>query len=190
MVKNMLNLETLDLGQLHERLILLKSAIVEEEVDEEPVVAPQTAWSLPGFGPGARVATGFGHVPVEALRLRDPIKTRDGRFLPVKHIDTIRLDRRFLLTHPDAQPVEIPKHSLAANAPSRDLLMSGAQKIRVPGQLNQTVGKPAKECAGLGKVQRKYHGYFTYHVFHCAEPCVASVDGLWVDLDPRQLSGV
>lgn len=180
----MLNLETLDLVRLQERLVLLKSERIEEEA---PPVATQMAWSLPGFGQGARVVTGFGNVPVEALRLRDPVKTRDGRFLPVKHIDTIRLDRRFLLTHPDAQPVEIPKHSLAQNAPTRDVLMSGEQKIRLPGQINQTIGKPAKVFAGLGRVQRKYQGYFTYYVFHCGEACVASVDGLWVDVEPKQL---
>ncbi|MDP5086386.1 MAG: Hint domain-containing protein [Yoonia sp.] len=180
----MLNLEDLDLGQLRERLVLLRSAIVE---DEELSAEREAIWTLPGFGAGARVATGFGQVPVEALRLRDPVKTRDGLFLQVKHIDTIRLDRRFLLTHPDAQPVEIPKNSLAANAPNRDVLLSGGQKIRLPGRLDQTVGKPAKDCAGVGKVQRKHQGYFTYYVFHCGEPCVASVDGLWVDIDPTQL---
>lgn len=183
----MLNLETLDLGQLRQRLAQLQSAI---EADEEPAVETDVPWSLPGFGPGARVATGFGPVPVEVLRLRDPVKTRDGRFLPVKHIDTIRLDRRFLLTHPDAQPVEIPKHGLAQNIPNRDVLMSGAQKIRLPGHLDQSVGKVAKDCAGLGRVQRKYQGYFNYHIFHCGEPCVVSIDGLWVDVDPRQLAAL
>jgi hypothetical protein len=145
-------------------------------------------WSLPGFGAGARVTTAFGYVPVEALRLRDPIKTRDGRFLVVQHIDKVQLDRRFLLTHPEAQPIAIPKNGLAAAVPSQAILMSGSVRIQAPGRFYQAAGKLVTDYLGLGKVERKLHGYFTYYVFHCGAPCTVSIDGLWVDLDPASLS--
>ncbi len=154
---------------------------------EEPSIAPPKPWSLPGFGAGACVTTAFGFVPVEALRRRDPVKTRDGRFLEVQHVDTVRLDRRFLLTHPDAQPIAIAKNRLAANIPNQTILMSGCQKIRSPGQFDQVSGKMAADYVDLGRAERKCHGYFTYYVFHCGEPCIVNVNGLWVDLDPDSL---
>lgn len=156
----------------------------------EQTNATKMPWSLPGFGAGARVSTGLGNVPVEALRLRDPVRTRDGRFLAVKHIDTIRLDRRFLLTHPDAQPVEIPRNALAPNVPNQAILLSGRQRFLQPRRHDQTSGIMAIDAVGMGTVQRKFHGYFTYYVFHCGEPCMVSIDGIWVDLDPANLKGL
>lgn len=155
---------------------------------EEPSTEAEQPWSLPGFGAGAIVTTAFGYVPVEALRLHDPVKTRDGRFLEVKHVDKVRLDRRFLLTHPDAQPIAIAKNGLAAAVPNNTVLMSGCQKIRSPGHFDQLTGKPAVDYVDLGRAERKYHGYFTYHVFHCGEPCVVNINGLWVDLEPDSLT--
>lgn len=157
-----------------------------EEVEQS--VRPNRPWSLPGFGAGARVVTAFGYVQVEALRLRDPVKTRDGRFLEVQHIDKVQLDRRFLLTHPDAQPIEIVKDRLAATIPNKTILLSGCQMIRPPGQFDQGPGKSAEDYVDLGRAERKFHGYFTYHVFHCGEPCVVDINGLWVDLDPKALN--
>ncbi|WP_439154624.1 Hint domain-containing protein [Yoonia sp.] len=171
---------------LQDRQVLRDSAPVNAREQTNVTTMP---WSLPGFGAGARVSTGFGTVPVEALRIRDPVKTRDGRFLVVKHVDTIRLDRRFLLNHPDAQPIEIPKNALALNVPNQTILVSGRQRFFLPGRYDQTPGTMAFDFVGIGRVQRKFHGYFTYYVFHCGEPCMASIDGLWVDLDPANLRG-
>jgi hypothetical protein len=152
-----------------------------------PVIAEKLGWALPGFGAGARVSTSFGHVPVEALRRRDEIRTTEGRFLRVQYIDTVRLDRRFLLTHPDAHPVVIHKNGFGPSIPSQTILVSGCQKIRSPKRFDQTSGRNAEDFVGQNNIMRKYHGYFTYYVFHCGQPCTASVDGLWVDLDPDAL---
>ncbi|SDZ20497.1 Hint domain-containing protein [Jannaschia faecimaris] len=150
---------------------------------KESPVATKRTWSLPGFGPGARVTTAFGDVPVEALRRRDPIKTRDGRFLGVQHLDIVRLDRRYLLTHPDAQPIEIQKDGLAPKIPIRTILMSGAQKISPLGRFDQVSAEIAADYVELGRAERKLHGYFTYYVFHCGERCTVNIDGIWIDLD-------
>ena len=155
---------------------------------KKPSNGTKRPWSLSGFGAGARVTTAFGYVPVEALRRRDPVKTRDGRFLKVQHTDTVRLDRRFLLTHPDAQPIAIVKNGFATSVPNQTILMSGCQKIRPPGQFDQLPGKRAVDYVDLGRAEHKYHGYFTYYVFHCGEPCTVNLNGLWVDIDPDALA--
>lgn len=154
---------------------------------KEPPVVTKSSWSLPGFGAGARVATAFGNVPVEVLRHGDPIKTQDGRFLKVEHVDAVRFDRRYLLTHPEAQPIAIRKNGLASEIPSQTILMSGCQKISPIGRFNQPTVKVAADYIELGRAERKPHGYFTYYVFHCGEQCAVNISGIWIDLDPDSL---
>jgi hypothetical protein len=157
--------------------------------NQQPPQRPGETWRFPGFGAGALVETGFGLVPVEALRLRDPVKTRDGRFVNVAHIDKIRFDRRYLLTHPDAQPVMIKKDTFSPGVPSRPTLVSGAQRISTTGHFDGVSGRGAADYIGQGRAERALHGYFTYYVFHCGQRCTANVNGLWVDIDPAPLSG-
>ncbi|MFT7146096.1 MAG: hypothetical protein ACJASZ_000970, partial [Yoonia sp.] len=147
---------------------------------KEPPVVTKRSWSLPGFGAGARVATAFGNVPVEVLRRGDPIKTQDGRFLKVEHVDAVRFDRRYLLTHPEAQPIAIRKNGLAPAIPSQTILMSGCQKISPIGRFNQPTVKVAADYIELGRAERKPHGYFTYYVFHCGEQCAVNINGIWI----------
>lgn len=153
---------------------------------EKPIVQVEASqdWRIPGFGAGARVETSFGHVPIEALRKRDPVRTSDGRFVKVQFVDEIRLDRRFLLTHPEAQPITIPKDVLAPLSPNRDIRVSGAQVIKTPGRMDQANGKSAQDLIGQRRIRRELAGYFTYYVFHCGEPCTVSIDGMWFDIVP------
>lgn len=151
---------------------------------KEPSIRTTRSWSLPGFGAGTRIATAFGYVPIEVLRLGDPIKTQDGRFLKVKHVDKVRLDRRYLLTHPEAQPIAIRKNGLAPSIPSQTTLMSGSQRISPIGRFDQLSVKVAADYIELGRAERKPHGYFTYYVFHCGEHCAININGIWIDLDP------
>ena len=168
------------------RKIAAQCGSVEAPPKKQPTV-PEKTWSLPGFGAGARVATAFGHVPVEVLRRGDPVKTQDGRFLKVVHVGTVRLDRRYLLTHPEAQPIAIRKNGLAPAIPSQTVLMAGCQKISPHGRFNQVSADIAQDYIGLGKAERKPHGYFTYYVFHCGEQCTVNINGIWIDLDPDSL---
>ena len=154
---------------------------------KEASVTPERSWSLPGFGAGARVETSIGPLPIEALRRRDTVKTREGRTMQVHHVDAIRLDRRFLLTHPDAQPVELQKNALAPGCPSDTILLSGAQKMSRGAGRGQPPVMDAADCIELGKAERRLHGYFTYYLFHCGEPCTVNINGLWVHLDPESL---
>ena len=157
--------------------------------NHQPPQRPGEAWRFPGFGAGALVETAFGQVPVEALRLRDPVKTREGNFLNVAHVDMIRFDRRYLLTHPDAQPVAIRKDAFSPGVPCKTTLLSGAQRISTTGHFDGISGRGAAEYISQGRAERALHGYFTYYVFHCGRRCTARVNGLWVDLDPAPMTG-
>lgn len=154
------------------------SSLIETPVEEQ-------VWSIPGFGAGARVQTSFGLVPVEALRVGDPIKTGSGHFLRTQYVDEIRLDRRFLLTHPDSQPVAIPKDAFGPSCPSQNICVSGAQEVMVPGRFDQMQGTTAVELIGQRRIYRNLSGYFNYYVFHCGEPCTVCIDGLWVSIEPN-----
>jgi len=178
---------TQDLSQLS-----MLERIAAQTKQAEPVAKPaaQTAapidWAMPGFGAGARVETSFGHVPVEALRRRDPVRTSDGRFLKVQAIDEFRLERRFLLTHPEAQPITIPQNVFAPGSPNREIRVSGAQVIKTPGRMDQADGKTVDALLGQRHIRREMVGYFTYYVFHCGEPCTVSVDGMWFQVVPSK----
>lgn len=153
-----------------------------------PVVDPQPVdvqdWTMPGFGPGARVETSFGHVPIEALRRRDPVRTKSGRFVKVQSVEAFKLDRRFLLNHPQAQPVTIPKNAFGAGCPDIDVLVSGAQTMMLPFRYDERDGSSAESLIGQRNVLRKFTGYFTYYVIDCGEPCTAHISGLWANIMP------
>jgi len=87
------------------------------------------------------------------------VRTSDGRFLKVQVVDEIRLDRRFLLTHPEAQPVTIPRDVFAPHSPNRDVRLSGAQVIKTPGRMDQADGKTAHDLIGQRRIRREQTGY-------------------------------
>jgi len=156
--------------------------VAEPEIDLDVVEQPsvEKLWDFAGFGPKSRILTSFGYVPMEALRRRDPIKTFDGRFLEVEKVDEIRLDRRYLIDHPEAQPIRLPKNSVGGVAPNTDLYVSGAQKLRSTDRTGETV--TAEDMIGRAGIMRKSHGYFTYYRFHCGQACTVQIDGLWCEI--------
>ena len=146
----------------------------------EPVV--EKDWAMSGFGAKCRVMTSFGLVPIEALRRRDPIKTKSGRFVEIEKIDTIRFDRRFLITHPEAHPISIPTGALGGTYPNQPMLVSGGQRVHVPTRFDQKTGQKASELIDRGNIARKPHGYFTYYVISCAQPETVNINGLWFEI--------
>ena len=84
-------------------------------------------WTLPGFGGKSRVLTSFGHLPIEALRRNDPLKTSSGSYTKVTWIDSIGLDAEFLSSHSQAQPIYIPAGSFGGiKAGFRYAVVAGA----------------------------------------------------------------
>lgn len=161
-----------------------KTKPIEADREENDKLVNERVWSLPGFVAGARVQTSFGSVPVEALRVGDPIKTRAGSLLKVVYADKIRLDRRFLLTHPEAQPIAIPKDAFGANCPGKNICVSGAQEVWQSDRFDQSQGTAAVKLIGQRHIYRDLRGCVDYFVFHCIEPCTVCIDGLWVNVKP------
>lgn len=192
MVSELVEIERADavmrrVDQMHanmlQRIAAKTKAIPEESHWKKEPVAEQV-WSIPGFGTGARVQTSFGLVPVELLRVGDPLKTKAGHFLKVAYVDKIRLDRRFLLTHPEAQPITIPKDAFGAGSPCKNMCLSGAQEIVQPDRFDQKMGTRASSFVGQRRIARNLSGYFDYFVFHCIEPCTVCVNGIWASIKP------
>jgi hypothetical protein len=143
----------------------------------------QVQWNLPGFGGKVRVGTAFGDLPIEALRLRDELRTLSGRIARVEWIDKIHLDENFIAKHPSARPVRIAANAFGAGKPMWDLVVSPAQSVcpeahaatrfLAASDLNPAFGASRVQSAGL-----------TYYRFHCGEPVVVRVEGVWVKVQP------
>ena len=84
-------------------------------------------WNLPGFAIGVRVGTMFGDLPIEALRVRDEVRTACGKIVRVQWIDKIHLDEEFLSKQPSAQPVRIPANAFGQGRPMQDMVVSPQQ---------------------------------------------------------------
>ncbi|MGB7243207.1 MAG: Hint domain-containing protein [Sulfitobacter sp.] len=142
-------------------------------------------WSLPGFHPRARVLTSFGQLPVEALRLRDLVKTQSGRFLPVQWIDKVTLDADFLERHPQAQPISIPQNAFGQSVPAAAFMVSPGQVVKMPASIMNGDMKLAKDLVGRTHIRRASQASVTYFMFHCGADTSVSVEGVWCKCAPR-----
>jgi len=144
----------------------------------------QEAWMIPGLSGKSKIATSFGHLPIEALRRNDPVKTSDGQYLKVTWLKKIGLDSSFLAEHPEAQPMSIPKNCFGPSMPSSDLLLSPGQAIQILRPAGFDTYKAAS-LSGQSMISPRPHSQITYYVFGCEKPCAVHVDGLWCCLDAK-----
>jgi hypothetical protein len=86
------------------------------------------------FMAGTGIATQSGEVAVEWLQPGDLVLTNGGGYAPVSWIGRKTVARRFL-DPMQVMPVRIKAHALAANVPSRDLLISPDHAILLDGAL-------------------------------------------------------
>ena len=141
-------------------------------------------WSLPGFGPMARITTSFGEVHAQTLRERDLVRTRSGEFKPIKWIDRIVLEEEFLKRHSDAQPILIRVGALGRGLPRQDILLSPRQTLApLAGQFPGSA-KVASDLLHKAGVFRKAESTITYTMFHCGTPEVVMCEKLWVAVSP------
>lgn len=141
-------------------------------------------WPLPGFGWNTRITTSFGDLPIQGLRLRDPVRTSHGNYLQVKWIDQIHLDEDFLLSCPDAQPIIIHAHSFGPGRPAATISLSPAQRLNVaPGQFGQDIRR-ARDIDSRHGVQRGTETTLSYYLFHCGEPAQVMVEGMAIPVAP------
>ncbi len=90
---------------------------------------------VPCFAAGTRLRTPSGEVPVEALRVGDPVLTQGGEALPVRWIGrrTLRPDAH---PRPDfVRPVRILRDAIAPGVPHADLVVSPDHALLIDGAL-------------------------------------------------------
>jgi hypothetical protein len=159
-------------------LAAMRSPVVREA---QPLQALN--WYLPGFVQGARVSTVFGDLPVEALRLRDEVRTYSGASARVQAVDQVHLDQGFLRRNAAALPIRIPANALGAGKPSGDLLVSPGQEVCLNAHIAAAFHK-ASSLQSRFRMDLTYSTGLTYFRFHFGVPAVVQVEGVWVRVVP------
>jgi hypothetical protein len=145
--------------------------------------ASRTIWDLPGFGPLTPVETDHGPYPAQALRVRDRVRLRSGRFCPISRVDRYQLDEAFLDRNEHAQPVLVPAGRLGYGLPKAPVLLSPGQKLAVGPGSSPTLHK-ARDLLDAGIALRRPERFLTYVVFSFEEPEDVCSNGLWLRVEP------
>jgi hypothetical protein len=143
-----------------------------------PSATRKAIWTLPGFSGKTRIRTAFGDLPIEALRVNDPIPTTQGRTLHVRRIDLMGLDRAFLLCHAEAQPIQILAHALGRGLPQRDMLVSPGQELMATIGNSPARQMRAGEITGIHSVAPVLHGVLAYYTFELSAPAFVYAEGI------------
>lgn len=147
----------------------------EETCDEQGPVE----WNLPGFTGQVRIGTAFGDLPIEALRVRDEIRTASGAFAPVRWIDKLHIDEDFVHRHPSAQPICIPANAFGIGRPMKDMTVSPCQQVCVDAHVASRF-QPAAKLRLMTRAHRLPPEGLTYYRFHCGSPTTVRAEGVWV----------
>lgn len=158
-------------------------ALMRRASDSDRDAPKVVDWYLPGFVGSARVTTTFGDLPIEALRLRDDLRTYSGANARVQMVDKIHLDDEFIRTRQDALPIRIPANSFGLGKPMRDISVSPGQEICPDAHVASTF-MPAREMRGRFNVDTTHSAGLSYYRFHCGEPTIVRVEGIWVRVQP------
>jgi hypothetical protein len=102
---------------------------------------------VPCFLAGTRIATAGGEIAVEEVRPGDPIRTADGRHVPVRRVGWRTVATAFLPA--PQRPVLIPAGALGGGLPVRDLRLTADHALGLEGVLVQ-----AGALVGLGGIRR------------------------------------
>lgn len=141
-------------------------------------------WTLAGFGPLPRISTSFGEVHAQAIRERDMVRTQEGALKAVVYTDHIALDGDFLARNPDACAVLVRSGALGNGLPKTDVLLSPEQEISWERHAVASSFLKARDLLGRPGVLRKPEDIMTYSIFHCGEPAVVRMEGLWARVEP------
>ena len=151
----------------------------------QPVV-PHTAANftavernLTGFASQTRVATAFGDVPIDALRVGDEVRTFSGKSVRVRRIDKVNLDDASTSACPSALPIRISANAFGWGRPMKDMTVLPEQEIG-PDAHAATNFKTANELCSQVRVQRVKATARTYYRLHCDEAVTVRVEGVWV----------
>jgi hypothetical protein len=162
----------------------IREALAEFVRPEEAAKAePRLAWYLPGLTGKARVSTVFGELPVEALRVRDDLRTYSGASARVEVVDRIHLDQDFLRKQPSALPIRVPANAFGPGRPAQDMFLSAGQEISPDAHVATTFIK-ANDLRNRFNPDLAQATGLTYFRFHCGAPTIVRIDGLWVRVRP------
>ena len=146
-------------------------------------IEPKLDWYLPGFLGKSRVSTLFGDLPIEALRVRDDLRTYSGAGARVQVVDKIHLDAEFIRDHQSALPIRIPANAFGPGRPAQDMLLSPGQEICSDAHVATHFTK-AEQYRGRFTPDLTQSTGLTYYRFHCGVPTIVKVDGIWVRVQP------
>jgi hypothetical protein len=145
--------------------------------------ATTATWSPPGFGPLTRIETDFGHFPAQALRVRDRVRLRTGRFCPIARVDRLLLDEAFLDRNHDVQPILIQPGRLGYGFPAEPVLLAPGQKLSDRQGLPASLGT-ARDLLLAGMAHCRPERFLTYVVFSFTEVEDICSGGLWLRVEP------
>ncbi len=137
------------------------------------------------FTPGTLIATRFGDVPVENLRIGDQVITCDNGFQPVRWVGQRKLSKWELAANPSFLPVVIPAGALGKDKPNIDMMVSPQHKMLVQSGTLVTmfdqdeVLVPAKHLVGQNGIQFVDVKTVTYvHILFDTHQLILA-DGTW-----------
>jgi len=146
--------------------------------DDAEATGQVNAKHVIGLAPMARVTTSFGEVYAQALRKGDMVRTTNGHFLRIEHVDRIRFDEDFIRRYPAVLPVKMHKNSLGPGLPKVDTMLAPYQMVR-PGMPRVTTQlAPAIELLARPFVNRGTENQITYTVIRLEKPAEIYCEGL------------
>jgi len=151
------------------------------DLPKRPASRKTRKWTLPGICSGTRVSTSFGEVPAQLIRVRDRLRTRDGRFLPVLRIDEYKLDDEFMAQHPEARPIRFTA-KVAGQRNDAIVHVSPGQQVLARDAAGTETMRLAGDFLDRPGVMPDAHGALTYYVFHLGETALVRAEGMWIAL--------
>lgn len=144
--------------------------------------------SVPCFCQGTTLMTDDGAQPVDWIRSGDRVMTKDHGFQPVLWVGRTTISANRLEAMPNLQPLKIAAHSIDAQTPVHDLLLSPAHRVLLKSpQIELLFGSdevfsPIKAVANDDAIARAlpeeaisyFHILFDQHE-------IVQAEGLWVE---------
>lgn len=87
------------------------------------------------FASDTLISTPDGQVPVQNLKVGDPVMTLDNGPQPIRWIGSRKLSRKQLKQSPSLFPVRIRAHALGDQLPARDLLVSPQHRLMIRSRI-------------------------------------------------------
>ena len=157
--------------------------IVETAEEQDP------KWRLHGILGETRITTNFGKVPAHLVRTGDRMRTRSGRYVPVKNIQEYKLDRDYVERHPEALPVTIKQGSIDGKHPTQDVLLSPEQLVTLDGKHAKPEFVHAREIPRVRRSLDPELGFVAYYKFVLEEPGELFCEGIWVKSSVQAIAG-